>query len=347
MTKTRVLIVDDSSTIRRLIRSALQADPRIDIVAEAGNASEARDAVNEYSPDVMTLDVEMPNMSGLEFLRRLMKHRPMPVVMISTLTAKGSAAAIEALSLGAIECIEKPRFGQAQNTFEQLADLLVQAGQARVRDSSARNVKRPEPKRSSFSGNGKTVLIGGSTGAVEVIETILKGYPENCPPTLITQHMPAPFLASFAARLDPLVAPKVRLACDGDPIVPGQVLLAPGGAYHLNVEPGINATARLVEGPKVSGHRPSVDSMFQSAVPMAPNIVAAILTGMGRDGAAGMRALSDGGADTVGQNAESCIVFGMPRVASEMGAVQTWVHLDDLSAVLLEKAGRKAMVKSQ
>jgi two-component system chemotaxis response regulator CheB len=236
MRKTRVLIVDDSPTIRRLLRAVLEPDQRLEIVAEAASATQARDAVNAYRPDVMTLDVEMPNMSGLEFLERLMRHRPMPVVMVSTLTRKGSRAAIEALSLGAVECVEKPQAGNSE-VFGKLADTLVMAAAAQVRQMPARRNKNdPKPVLPVFAGSDRIALIGGSTGAVEAIERILTGFPENCPPTLITQHMPAPFLASFASRLEPLVAPTVRLAKDGEELLPGQVLIAPGGEFHLELD---------------------------------------------------------------------------------------------------------------
>jgi two-component system, chemotaxis family, protein-glutamate methylesterase/glutaminase len=344
--KARVLIVDDSPTMRRLLRASLLTDPRIEVVAEAEDAAQARDAVNKYSPDVMTLDVEMPNMSGLEFLRRLMAHRPMPVVMVSTLTSQGSAAAVEALSLGAIECVEKPRFGNARDTMARLAEIVHMAAGARVREPVPRRVVAAQSKVAPFAGSEKIVMIGGSTGAVEALEVLLRSFPANCPPTLITQHMPAAFLSSFAARLDPLVAPNVRLASDGEEIHPGNVYIAPGGDYHLNLDTKGPLRTRLVAGPAQSGHRPSVDSMFLSAVPVANRVVSAILTGMGRDGAAGMLALKNGGARTIGQSEDSCVVFGMPRVAGEMGAVETWADLQDVGKTILTQCSRRKKVRA-
>lgn len=336
MKQYRVLIVDDSPTMRRLIRSILEQDPRLVVVAEAGTASEARDAVNTSKPDVMTLDVEMPNMSGVEFLRRLMRHRPMPVVMVSTLTKKGSAVAVEALSLGAIECIEKPRLGQEHDTFAYLADTVALAAQARVNSRPAQNVTT-QPK--TIARNFKRIcLIGGSTGAVDAIEQILKNFPENCPPTLITQHMPEPFLVSFASRLDQLVAPKVALATDGERLQAGKILIAPGGDFHLNISSFGGLSTKLVEGPKVSGHRPSVDSMMLSAKDIAHRVAAGILTGMGSDGAQGMAELRQLGARTLGQSKETCVVFGMPRVAGEMGGVEKWADLDKFADELLKLA---------
>ncbi|WP_226553417.1 protein-glutamate methylesterase/protein-glutamine glutaminase [Celeribacter naphthalenivorans] len=332
MNPLRVLIVDDSATMRRLIRSILDADHRLEVVAEAGTARDARDAVNTHRPDVMTLDVEMPNMSGLEFLKRLMKHRPMPVVMVSTLTQKGSDVAVEAMALGAVDCVEKPKLGGGTDNFAKLADTVALAARARV------TVARPV--RSSIAPQQnrrfrRICLIGGSTGAVDAIERILQSFPVDCPPTLITQHMPEPFLVSFAARLDPLVQPKVCLAQDGAVLRPGLVMIAPGGEYHLNVTGKTELRAKLYKGPLVSGHRPSVDSMFLSAVEHAPKIVAGILTGMGGDGAAGMKALRDAGAKTLGQSQQTCVVFGMPRVAAEMGGVEQWADLDKVGEELL------------
>lgn len=335
MRRFRLLIVDDSPTMRRLIRATVSNDPRIEVVAEAANASQARDAVNLHRPDVITLDVEMPHMSGLEFLRRLMRHRPMPVIMVSTLTAKGSRAAIEALALGAVDCIEKPRATGDDASFARLADTIVMAAGARVREQAGRDGGIRAPNR-SYRGSNKIALLGGSTGAVDAIETILRGFPVNCPPTLIVQHMPAPFLESFAARLDPRVAPHVRLARNGDRLTEGEVLIAPGGAFHLELRQGPPAVTGLVPGPEQSGHRPSVDALFNSALPLGPNVVATILTGMGRDGAAGMRALRDHGAYTIGQTAESCVIFGMPRVAGEMGGVQAWVDLPAIADAILD-----------
>jgi two-component system chemotaxis response regulator CheB len=321
--------------MRRLIRSILEKDSRILVVAEAGTAREARDAVNTYKPDVISLDVEMPNMSGLEFLERLMRHRPMPVVMVSTLTKKGSSIAVEALSLGAIECIEKPRLGQQKDTFSSLADSIVLAAQARVGVRPSRQVTPTTNQRRHFK---RFCLLGGSTGAVDALERVLLRFPENCPPTLVTQHMPEPFLVSFAARLNQIVAPKVSLAQDGQSLLPGNVMIAPGGDFHLNISDKPNCRVTLLKGPPVSGHRPSVDSMMLSAVHAAPQIVAGILTGMGRDGAEGMRELRANGAKTLGQSKETCVVFGMPKVAGQLGGIEKWVDIDKFGDEMLALA---------
>jgi two-component system, chemotaxis family, protein-glutamate methylesterase/glutaminase len=336
---TRVVVVDDSSTMRRLIRAGLEHDPQIEVVAEASNAREARDAVKALAPDVLTLDVEMPGMNGLEFLERLMRARPTPVIMFSTLTRSGSDEAVRALSLGAFDCVEKPKFGSAQATMERVADLVKIAAKARV---DARNYQvrlRPAKTSPDWDWNGKWIMIGASTGGVEALQTVLSGLPPNCPPTMITQHMPPRFLVSLAARLDTIVAPNVRLACDGDRPEQGVVYIAPGGDTHLQLDPA-GERIRLVAGEKRSGHRPSVDAMFGSAVPHAKRIIATILTGMGRDGAEEMLSLHRAGAVCIGQNEQTSVVYGMPRVAREMGGVETELPITEISSYLLRRAAK-------
>lgn len=278
----RVLIVDDSATIRRLIKSRLQTDSRIEVVGEASDAYQARELIKELSPDVLTLDVEMPGMSGLEFLRKLMRLRPMPVVMVSSETHEGSHTALEALSIGAVDCVGKPTSGGLRDAFMDLAELLVCAADARIK-SEARVSKVTIP--SDFRWNGRAALIGSSTGGVEALETVLSGYPENCPPTLIAQHMPAPFLASFARRLDTRMAPKVVLAQDGAVLEQGTVYLAPGGLCHLAYDGAKGTHSRLLFTDKCRGYRPSVEVLFRSAIPWADRVTAVMLTGMGSDGA--------------------------------------------------------------
>ncbi|MEC7760582.1 MAG: chemotaxis response regulator protein-glutamate methylesterase [Pseudomonadota bacterium] len=331
----RVLIVDDSATMRRLIRTGLEVDRRLQIVGEASTAREARDLVKSLMPDIMTLDIEMPGMDGLEFLDRLMKARPMPVVMVSSLTAKGSEAAIRALSLGALDCVEKPRFGAAQTTFAHLAELLYVLSGSPIADHRARGRSGGAAPDASFRWNGKLLLIGSSTGGVDALERVFSQFPANCPPTLVTQHMPEQFLVSFAARLDSSVFPSVRVAHDAEEIRQGEILLAPGGSHHLHVDRSDMFKIRLSDRPKRSGHRPSVDEMFMSAIPHAALLTAGVLTGMGRDGADGLLALRQAGASTFAQNRETCVVYGMPRVAAEIGAVQHVLPLSDIAGRLL------------
>lgn len=338
----RILIVDDSPSMRRLIRTGLEADPRIRVVAEAGNAREAREAVKAQNPDVMTLDVEMPGMNGIEFLERLMRARPMPVIMFSSVTRKSSDAALRALALGAVDCVEKPRFGSAGATFRDLAERLLVAAEAQV--GARRTGRAPAAPRPTgpWKWNTKWILIGASTGGVEALETVLGSFPANAPPTLITQHMPAPFLASFAARLNATVAPQVRIAAEGDRPAPGEVYIAPGGETHLVIAPD-GETLHLLAAPKRSGHRPSVDEMFASAVPFADRMVAALLTGMGRDGAEQLKALRDNGAVCLGQDKGSSVVYGMPRIARELDAVERELPLQEIALELLRRTSQQPL----
>lgn len=340
----RVLVVDDSRTMRQIIRACLEKDPQLEVIAEASGASEARDAINAYSPDVMTLDVEMPKMNGLEFLKRVMRHRPMPVIMVSSMTQKGSKAAIAALANGAVECVEKPCAVGSSGSFAKLPALIKVAAVARTGQIRGPISQAAKQRTASHSGDGRYVFIGGSTGAVEAIERILLSFPPTCPPTLITQHMPKEFLASFAARLNPRVEPMVKLAQDGESLESGKVLIAPGGDTHLAISGKGAPRVSLVEAPERNGHRPSVDILFESAASLGSKAVGAILTGMGNDGAAGLLKMKAAGSRTVAQSEDSCVVFGMPRVAGEYGAVEHWCDIDAMASYLLhscwENTGR-------
>ncbi len=333
MSKTRVLVVDDSATMRNLIRMGLESDPRLEVVGEAASAREARDLVKTHSPDVITLDVEMPEINGLEFLRRLMRARPMPVVMFSSVTSKGSSAAVEALSLGAVECVLKPSIRSQTNTLKQLPDIVYAAAKAQVSGVPRLALGVNSEKFSNW--NGKFVLIGASTGGVEALEYILSSMPSNCPPILITQHMPSQFLYKFADRLNRICKPLVRLAAEGDRPAAGEVLIAPGGETHLVLTRQDRLEIGLQRGPRHSGHRPSVDRMFLSAAPLAERAVAVILTGMGYDGAEGMAALRSGGAKCIAQDKESSVVYGMPKVAFERGGVEQVLQLKKIPAAIL------------
>lgn len=331
----RVLIVDDSPSMRQLIRLTIAADPRLEVVGEAGNADEARQMMRQCAPNVLTLDAEMPGKSGLEFLAELMKYRPTPVVMFSSWMPRGSELGLEALSLGAVACLEKPEASRMSISLRNLVETLVMAARATVhKHSVAQTLARP----AAAQGQGtfdKVLLVGASTGGVEAIETLLSGFGANCPATLITQHMPETFLKSFVARLDSRMAPEIRLAEHGAVLSAGRVFVAPGGDVHLELDPGPQPRVALVPGPKVSGHCPSVDRLFLSAVPRAARMVALLLTGMGRDGALGMKALADAGSVTLGQSQESCVVFGMPRAAGDLGAVRQWVPLSGAAEAAL------------
>ena len=339
MAPVRALIVDDSRTIRSIVRSLLSRDPDIEVVGEAGDPYEARAAIKALDPDVITLDVEMPRMDGLEFLGHLMRLRPMPVVMVSSLTRRGSSAAVRALSLGAVDCVDREEIRRDVSGGTRLCATVKMAARARVQT-------RREPVVTSvaegFRPNGKLLLIGSSTGGVDALERIFSRFPEHCPPTLVAQHMPPSFLASFAQRLNDSLKPQVRLARDGETVAAGTILLAPGGAHHLTLAPRGGATVRLVKEDGTHLHTPSVDVLFDSAVRFGNEAVAAILTGMGRDGADGMLRLRGAGALTFAQSGRTAIVDGMPRVAREIGAASQVADLEDLGHRLLAACGRVA-----
>lgn len=339
MRPVRVLLVDDSLTMRRLIRLALSSDPRIEVVGEARDATQAAQKLAELRPDVMTLDVEMPGRSGLEFLEQVMSTTPLPVIMVSTETQKGSTAAIEAMSLGAIDCVGKPVGATRADAFEMLIELVVVASSAKVRVRREGAVARPVARQQGFLWNGRYVVIGSSTGGVDAIERILSQFPANCPPTVIAQHMAAGFLESFTQRLNGRIPPKVSLATTGAPLLPGNVYIGPGD-QHLVLAGAGNPVCQLVPGEKHNGYRPSVDMLFESAAMLGERAVAVMLTGMGRDGADGMLKMRQGGATCLAQDRESSVVWGMPRVAYEIGAVQQLVSLDRMPAAILATCGR-------
>lgn len=349
MAPARVLVVDDSATMRGLISAVLNSDPEVDVVGQASDAMEARAAIKELNPDVVTLDIEMPNMNGLEFLEKIMKLRPMPVIMVSSLTHRGAEATIAALEIGAFDCIGKPVPGE-QRPFVDLIDKVKAAARSGYRYQSMR---QPQMKvaaaansneaRADYRVGRKIVAIGSSTGGVEALIEVLKNFPVNCPPTVITQHMPGTFTKSFAERLNRLCAPQVQEATDGARLEIGRIYLAPGGERHLAVANQLAPVCRLIDKPPVNGHRPSVDVLFDSVAELAGrNAVGVILTGMGRDGAAGLLKMRHSGARTVGQNEKSCVVYGMPRVAFELGGVETQLPLNAIGEEILKlTAARK------
>lgn len=336
----KVLVVDDSATMRSMIASVLNADPNITVIGSAGDPLEARSAIKQLNPDVITLDVEMPNMNGLEFLEKIMRLRPMPVIMVSTLTSKGADASLAALELGAFDCVGKPALSDA-NPFADLSAKVKQAAMSKVQVASVTGAASASGTGTStvadnFRPSSKVVAIGASTGGVDALITVLSNYPRNCPPTVITQHMPETFTASFAARLDRLCKPKVAEATDGAVIQPGQVYLAPGGSRHLEITGGTSLRCRLRESGTVNGHRPSVDVLFESvAATCGRRAAGVILTGMGRDGAAGLLKMRQAGASTIGQNENTCVVYGMPKVAMDIGAVETQLPLRRIGEEIL------------
>jgi two-component system chemotaxis response regulator CheB len=341
MKPIRVLVVDDSATVRGLIRALLGRDHRIEVVGEAADPHEARAAIKALNPDVITLDVEMPKMNGLEFLDKIMRLRPTPVIMVSSQTRRGASAAFTALEMGAFDCVAKPGPGEQ----EVFADLLAAKVKAAA-GSRVRSMTRPDqggssgagalPAGRSYRSDGRVVAIGASTGGVEALVAVLSQFPANCPPTVITQHMPATFTKTFAERLDRLGKPSVTEAVDGAPLIAGHIYLAPGGAAHLEIGHSSSLRCRLLQSAPVNGHRPSVDVLFQSvASAVGSRALGVILTGMGRDGAEGLLAMRGAGAATLGQNEASCLIYGMPKAAFELGAIEKQVPLNRIASEIL------------
>jgi len=338
----RVLVVDDSPTMRGLITATLQADPQIEVVGQAADPNEARQAIKMLAPDVVTLDIEMPNMDGLEFLEKIMRLRPTPVIMVSTLTQAGADVSLRALEIGAFDCVAKPS-SYNQHSFESLAEKVKAAAKSQRRP---RLVNVTPPSTARFLPDGRVIAIGSSTGGVEALLTILSKFPENCPPTIISQHMPPTFTRSFAERLNKMCAPSVSEAVDGAMLKIGHVYLAPGSA-HLEVTGLTAPRVRLSEGERVNGHRPSVDVMFHSLLRSvgASRTVGVILTGLGRDGAEGLLALRQNGAETIGQDEASAVVYGMPKVAFEIGAVARQLPLERIADRLIASTNMQAKEK--
>lgn len=337
MKQVRVLVVDDSATMRGLICATLQRDPDISVVGEAADPLEARQAIKILDPDVVTLDIEMPNMNGLDFLEKIMRLRPTRVIMVSSLTESAAAATIRALEIGAFDCVAKPS-SKDPNSFHDLALKIKTAAAAPISPPAAEaSLREPsEDRATEFAPDGKIVAIGSSTGGVEALMTILSSFPENCPPTVITQHMPPLFTASFASRLNRLCKPHVSEAAYGTPLAPGHVYLAPGGHAHLEVSKNGGVHCRLLEAPPVNGHRPSIDVLFRSvARSVGRRSIGVILTGMGRDGAEGLLAMREVGAETIGQDAASSLVYGMPKAAFELGGVGRQLPLRCIGARIL------------
>jgi two-component system, chemotaxis family, protein-glutamate methylesterase/glutaminase len=343
--KVRVLVVDDSSTMRQLLVAALSSDPAIEVVGQAGDPIEARQAIKALNPDVVTLDIEMPNMNGLDFLEKIMRLRPMPVIMVSTLTKRGADETIRALEIGAIDCIEKPHAGVA-NAFAELPSKVKVAASARVQPLTERrtaSLERTVGER-AYESDDRIIAIGSSTGGVEALLHILSRFPMNCAPTIVVQHMPPSFTKSFAQRLDRVCAPNVVEAFDGARLEQGVVYIAPGGNAHTEIaKAGAGFQCRVRAGERVSGHCPSVDVLFRSVAKSCNSgSVGVILTGMGRDGADGLLEMKKAGAMTFGQNESSCIVYGMPRAAFEIGAVEKQLHLERIGDALVAETAARA-----
>lgn len=338
-----VLVIDDSSTMRRLLRAVLREDPEIEVVGTASEPAEARKLIKELNPDVITLDVEMPNMNGLAFLERVMQLRPMPVVMISDHTAAGADATVAALALGAFECLEKPKLAD-EASLQRLRDAVKLAAKSKgaMRLNASQPAAEDNDAPASKSAHAPDlILIGASTGGVEALRTILPEFPERCPPTVIVQHLPGNFSNNFARLIRVDCAAQVSLATNGAFLEEGNIYIAPGTVGHTIVEfSRERIRSRIKDGPLVSGHKPSVDVLFASAVTNSKlKVSAALLTGMGKDGAFGMSKLSSAGCHTVVQDEATSVVHGMPAAAAKMAAIDQMLPLRKIAGALLSTGG--------
>ena len=337
-TPIRVLVVDDSAIVRQVFTTELGREPDLAVVGSAPDPYVARDKIIQLKPDVVVLDIEMPRMDGITFLRKLMQHFPLPVIIVSSLTGKGGALALEAIDAGAVDVMCKPKssFSVADMSVE-LADKIRGAASARLqlnrrKAATAKPIERLALTRTT----NRVIAIGASTGGTQAIQEVLTRFPRNAPGTVIVQHMPEHFTASFAERLNSLCAVEVREARDNDSVIPGVALIAPGNYHMLLRRSGARYYVQVKEGPLVCRQRPSVEVLFKSVARYAgANASGAMLTGMGGDGAEGMLAMREAGAYTCAQNEKSCVVFGMPKVAIEKGAVCDVVPLQEIAARVL------------
>ncbi len=333
----KVLVVDDSAIVRKVFTEELSKEEGIEVVGSAPDPYVARDKIVRLKPDVITLDIEMPRMDGITFLKKLMKYYPIPVIIVSSLTHKGSKLALEALSIGALEVISKPSTSYSVGDMSvQLADKIRAVHRVRVVQ------KRPQaegtPSRAKLSAGAladttnKIIAIGASTGGTEALKTVLTSMPANTPGILVVQHMPAQFTTSFAERLDSLCEIEVKEAQDGDSVTNGRALIAPGNFHMLLKRSGARYYATVKKGPLVHHQRPSADVLFKSVAQCAgSNALGIILTGMGADGAAGLLDMKNAGAKTIAQDEKSCIVFGMPKEAIKIGAVDKIITLNAIA----------------
>lgn len=352
--KIRVLVVDDSALIRKLLPAMLQQDSAIEVVGTANDPYMARDMIKELLPDVLTLDVEMPKMDGITFLRNLMRLRPMPVVMVSTLTEAGADVTFEALELGAVDFVAKPKVDISHTLEDYAAELIAKVKAAAVARIQPRAKDREvEPRHSAdavlhrnrtqlqFKTTDKLIAIGASTGGTEAIKEVLMRMPADAPGTVITQHIPEAFSRPFAERMNGLSAMTVCEAQDGQQILPGNAYIAPGNRHLLIERSGARFLCRLNDGPPVNRHKPSVDVMFRSvAQNIGANAISIMLTGMGNDGAQGMREMKQAGAPTIVQDEKTSVVWGMPGEAVKLGCVDQVLPLQKIAAEVLKLSYR-------
>jgi two-component system, chemotaxis family, protein-glutamate methylesterase/glutaminase len=349
--KTSVLVIDDSALVRGLLTAIINAQPDMHCVGAAGDPLIAREMIRNLNPDVLTLDIEMPNMDGIEFLSRLMRLRPMPVVMVSTLTERNADATLRALELGAVDFVAKPKIGIAdglKSLAQDITDKVRIAARSTVRrappavspTSSSPRPAQVQPSATTAAphrlSTEKVVFIGASTGGTEATREVLMQLPHDFPAVMITQHMPAGFTRSYAARLDSLCQIRVAEAIHGERLLPGHAYIAPGGMHLSVARSGANYIAHVQAGDPVNRHMPSVEVLFNSAAQVVgPNALAVMLTGMGGDGAKAMRTMRDAGSFNLVQDEHSCVVFGMPREAIAAGAAHEVLPLSQIAARLM------------
>jgi two-component system chemotaxis response regulator CheB len=345
MDKIKVLIIDDSAVVRQALQSVLELDPHIEVIGTANDPFAAAQRLKEQMPDVITLDVEMPRMDGLTFLQKIMNQHPIPVVMCSSLVETGSKTLLKALEYGAVEIIQKPKLGTRKFLEEsqvRICDVIKAAAQARPRRIMP--PRKIEPKltadamlakprsKAMIHTTEKIIAVGASTGGTEALRIFLEQFPMDAPGIMVVQHMPENFTTGFAQRLDSLCQMTVKEAQNNDTVVRGRVLIAPGNRHMLLKRSGARYYVEIKDGPLVSRHRPSVDVLFRSAASYAgKNVVGVILTGMGDDGAKGMKEMKDAGAINIAQNEETCVVFGMPNEAIKAGAVDHVLPLESIT----------------
>jgi two-component system chemotaxis response regulator CheB len=346
--KIKVLIVDDSALMRKLLTSMLRRSAALEVVGAAPNPLVARDMIKALQPDVITLDVEMPKMDGISFLEKIMTLRPTPVVMVSSLTQKGADVTMQALEMGAVDFVAKPAI-DIESNMVYLADELI----AKVKLAAVTRVKAVRPRAAqtntvakvSFDTTETIVAIGASTGGVEVLGRIIAEMPPNAPATLVTQHMPPKFTKNFADRLNSFCSVNVQEAQDGRRVVPGKVFIAPGGRHLTLVRSGADYVCKLSDGPPVCGHKPSVDVMFESvANACGASAIGVILTGMGKDGAHGLLSMREAGASTFGQDEATSLVYGMPKAAWEMDAVERQLPDSKILSAIMRVASERCNV---
>ena len=347
MSRCKVLVVDDSAVVRQLLSELLARDPEIEVVGTAADPLLAREKIKRLNPDVLTLDVEMPRMDGLAFLENLMRLRPMPVVMVSSLTERGADITLQALALGAVDFVTKPKVGLAQGLgdyADEITDKVKAAARARVRPLAAAaapvvrlaNAQAAPAVANRFRTTDRLIAIGASAGGTEAIRCVLERMPPDAPAIVLTQHIPASFSRPFIDRLDKHSAMLVREARDGEMILPGHAYLPPGDHHLRVVRDGARWRCRLDAGPPVNRHRPAVDVLFRSVAQAAGgNAVGAILTGMGEDGARGLLELRQAGAPTLLQDEATSVVWGMPGAAFKLGAAEEMVPLERIAERLM------------